>query len=534
MENSGCAIGKSKSALNKLRARYASDYSVPIEHTLYGVIGPFCSNDCQDITNKTYRDEIGWNGLAISGGSTSPALGTTVDQDADYPNLARTATPESHLASGARAIYENFDFKRVAILADDSLWGSGSGHAFETELVENLPGSDILSAGQPWALLALAEWDAALNSGAPAQVEALALAVLQGLESVDAKIVFLAVQPRIQREIFRYSFTTGMIKGTGFSWFIAWISEGILSEPDGSPCPDCLRGAEGAIGMIEGAAEASAGQLFLEKYWTLHSSRDNCAVQNDDWEAAYQFDPSVKTAFCDSDGDPTTVGGYTLNAVDAVMAYAAAMTAVLKEDPTAVNNADKLYAEMKKMYAADSIDNVHFSASESKLKLDAFGDKLGNFKVANLQINHGDLGARARGRDRRKVVLEAASAEFKIVGEFSTDATVGLYLYPKAPGTCEQHGGGPVIIFPGGGCEAPLDAEAETAFPPEAIGGIVATVVLLIVGLVVMKWHNNKKIGVLKAELHKLSKSLVGVRHVKRDFAGPSGGRSVMRHSVVR
>ena len=141
-------------------------------------------------------------------------------------------------------------------------------------------------------------------------MDALAVALLEGLNSVGAKIIYVAMQTRVQREIFRYSFRKKILYGTGFSWFTAWVSEGILSETDNSPCSDCLRGAEGLIGLVEGAASKSPGQTLLEPLWNKHSSRANCAVENGDWHTSYKYDPDAENVFCDSDGDPETLGGY--------------------------------------------------------------------------------------------------------------------------------------------------------------------------------------------------------------------------------
>ena len=529
MADSKCAVGKAKAALDQMRTEFASDYNMEKEDTLYAVIGPFCSDDVADITNATYRAEIGWNGVTISGGSTSPALGTTEAQDAAHPYLARTATPETHVANGLVAIMQQYSWTKVAVVSDDSLWGSGAAQAFREGVLETIPNSEILVVSE----IVLSAWDAALATPGPnAALEVLATAMLQTLEDAGAKIIYLAANSRIMREIFRYIYRTKITYGAGFVWFTAWVSEGTLTESDGGPCADCLHGAEGVLGLLEGAKSRSPGQdKVAVPYWRKHSSIENCVVPenwearyNNEWEAKYAFDHDVENAFCDSDDDETTLGGYALNAVDAVMAYAQAMTEHLEVNPDDVNNPDVLYAKMKAMFVSG---NQYFSSSESTLLLDEYGDKLGNFRVANLQINHGTLGgdSRVRGRGRRAVLLDATSAEFVVVGEYSTDPAQGLSLNEPAEGSCLTADGEPVALFPGGDCVAPPDVDPPVGFPKAATVAIVVIVVLVIVGFAVLRWHHGKQVGNLKAELQKLSKSLVGVRHVKMDFAGVGGGR---------
>jgi len=77
-----------------------------------------------------------------------------------------------------------------------------------------------------------------------------------------------------------------------------------------------------------------------------------------------------------------------------------------------------------------------------------------------------------------------------------------------------------VIVFPGGNCATPFDADPKGSFPKGAIAGIAAVAAFMILGLAYQRSVHSKHVGKLKDELKKLSKSLVGVRHVTMNFGG--------------
>ena len=200
MENSGCAEGLAQDALKKTRKRFHDDTPGSEEKdSLYGIIGPFCSDDVKDVSGRGFRNLIDWQGVVISAGSTAPELGTTDENDREYPNMARIAIPETHLSNGLRSIVANNEWKKVAVISDDSLWGRGAAASFIKTMKADVLGAEILNDGNT-ELVNLDEWDAADQ----AAVEAKATAILEDLERLDAKIIYIAVQTRISREIFRY------------------------------------------------------------------------------------------------------------------------------------------------------------------------------------------------------------------------------------------------------------------------------------------------------------------------------------------
>ena len=85
-------------------------------------IGPGCSGDVEALTNKERRAQEGDNAVVISGSSTAPSL----RDDEKYPSLVRFSTPESKAGAGFAKICELYNWKRVGIIHDDTLWASAA------------------------------------------------------------------------------------------------------------------------------------------------------------------------------------------------------------------------------------------------------------------------------------------------------------------------------------------------------------------------------------------------------------------------
>ena len=94
------------------------------------VIGPACSNDVADLTNAEWRASDGSRAVVVSPQSTAPSL---ADKSA-YPNLARTSGTDVHMARAFAKLCEAFGWDRVALLHDDSVWGSGGAAAVKTSV----------------------------------------------------------------------------------------------------------------------------------------------------------------------------------------------------------------------------------------------------------------------------------------------------------------------------------------------------------------------------------------------------------------
>ena len=94
------------------------------------VIGPACSNDVAALTNAEWRASDGSRAVVVSPQSTAPTL---ADKSA-YPNLARTTGTDVHMVDAFAKLCEAFGWDRVALLHDDSVWGSGGAAEVKTRV----------------------------------------------------------------------------------------------------------------------------------------------------------------------------------------------------------------------------------------------------------------------------------------------------------------------------------------------------------------------------------------------------------------
>ena len=102
-----------------------------LEESLPGftaVIGPACSDDVADVAEAEWRTLTGSRAVVISPMSTAPKLGN----ETAYPNLARTVGTDEHRARAFVELCVTYGWDRVALLHDDSIWGSGGAAAFKT------------------------------------------------------------------------------------------------------------------------------------------------------------------------------------------------------------------------------------------------------------------------------------------------------------------------------------------------------------------------------------------------------------------
>ena len=121
MQSVGCVQERARARWRELEA------SLP---RFTAVIGPACSDDVADLTNAEWRASDGSRAVVVSPQSTAPTL---ADMSA-YPNLARTCGTDVHMARAFAKLCEAFAWDRVALLHDDSVWGSGGAAAVKTSV----------------------------------------------------------------------------------------------------------------------------------------------------------------------------------------------------------------------------------------------------------------------------------------------------------------------------------------------------------------------------------------------------------------
>jgi hypothetical protein len=127
-----CSSGTARGA-HDVMAEDAS--KMGLEHMFVATIGPGCSDDVRDVTEKAWRSEStnNRNNLVISGSSTASRLS---DEDL-YPNLARMSTPETSIGEGFAYLCKKYGWNRVAILHDSSTWGTDSAAKFEMAMLKD-------------------------------------------------------------------------------------------------------------------------------------------------------------------------------------------------------------------------------------------------------------------------------------------------------------------------------------------------------------------------------------------------------------
>ena len=229
----GCVQGLVERALVELRGAPNLLSLSESDSSNLPAIGPSCSNDVAAVTSAQSRASSGWNGVVISPSSTAPVL----TDGEEYPNLVRMSTNEIMIGAGLANLVEHYQWRRVAVLHDDSLWGRGSAGAFMSSFLAGSESAELINCpnGGRSESRQLAEGDeiCAVPEGETRgtqfslnEVEAgdnddttycreCIVSLLQGLHDKGARIIVLATQPRIAGQIFHLVHETGLLYGKG-------------------------------------------------------------------------------------------------------------------------------------------------------------------------------------------------------------------------------------------------------------------------------------------------------------------------------
>ena len=229
----GCVQGLVERALVELRGAPNLLSLSESDSSNLPAIGPSCSNDVAAVTSAQSRASSGWNGVVISPSSTAPVL----TDGEEYPNLVRMSTNEIMIGAGLANLVEHYQWRRVAVLHDDSLWGRGSAGAFMSSFLAGSESAELINCpnGGRSESRQLAEGDeiCAVPEGETRgtqfslnEVQAgdnddttycreCIVSLLQGLHDKGARIIVLATQPRIAGQIFHLVHETGLLYGKG-------------------------------------------------------------------------------------------------------------------------------------------------------------------------------------------------------------------------------------------------------------------------------------------------------------------------------
>ena len=120
MSSVGCVEGRAQAGWRRLQE------SLP---GFTAVIGPSCSNDVAAVAGAEWRASNGSRAVVISPVSTAHVLG----DEAAYPNVARSLPNDEHMSHAIVEVFASLGWDRVAIVHDDSVWGTGAAASFQTK-----------------------------------------------------------------------------------------------------------------------------------------------------------------------------------------------------------------------------------------------------------------------------------------------------------------------------------------------------------------------------------------------------------------
>ena len=385
------------------RAMWEADSTLP---NMVGIVGPRCSSDVKaasewmSANNKSFA--------IISPASTAPQLADEIL----YPNIARLAASEKVITKGAQQLMNKYGWRRIGILADESVWATGTIAAFIKHLKDNIPGVEITN-----------EDDMTFAHGKIVNKTLDPQTLLKRLDALNTKIVFIATQPYIQREIFETVYQKKLLYGKGFAWINAWPSDNAFYNNDSSVNEDAVKGAQGSIAFIEGVYESNATRNYVKQWADNSNSKDAC-------DLATPFNQAGP--YCDADGDPTSFPDRGANGVDCVLAFA--MVIEKLTDQGHAINASSIYQGLLAMGS--------FDGTSGSVTLDqSSGDRISGLEIQNLMVEMKELPVDANiaytARARRGVKLNAVVARYKYVGDFDpriTPSVIELFTNITFPG----------------------------------------------------------------------------------------------------
>ena len=327
----GCAEHKTQESLESLR--------VPDKFpNLTAIIGPTCSTDLELIARRDSRAaEGGFQGVIISHASTAPALG----DELEYPKVARTTPSEVTIARAMVQTIRRHNWTSITVLNDDTVWGNASRDELIKEFKEKVPNAVVINEAD--TTFSLDAFDDGNLTGGDL---VLRLAAPQP-DKPAAKIIFLAVSPRVQDAIFAYSRKSDLLHGKGYAWLVSWVYEAELNI-------DALLGSEGLVGVATGSAKEAKKEsitMQYDKLWELHSSAAGCgsriglvdaAIDHNDGslgvESHHQHQRHSSTTIAGSRttalgycNGPQYLPAYSASLINAVLIFAKALDKVYKQ-----------------------------------------------------------------------------------------------------------------------------------------------------------------------------------------------------------
>ena len=245
----GCVEGRAQSGWMELQE------SLP---GFTAVIGPDCSNDVAEVAGLAWRNSTGNRAVVISPSSTAPILG----DEMLYPNLARAISTDEHVAHALVKLCGTLGWDRVALLHEDSVWGSGGAKAFQDSWLAT-HGEELRGRLVSFSL-------AAFRNGS------MHVRDLVSRIDASARVIVVIIQPDVQRALYAYVYDHKILYGPGFAFFSFWPTEDAFLNDDGSTNISAVQGAEGLLGLLP--ATRVGGSTVAERMVELWrgASSTNC------------------------------------------------------------------------------------------------------------------------------------------------------------------------------------------------------------------------------------------------------------------
>ena len=370
------------------------------------VIGPTCSSDVQAALKWMVPRNL--STTIITPESTAAPL---ADEQL-YPNLARYTASENSLTRGAVELMLHYKWKRVGILADNSVWAKSTKDVFIATLKAKIP--DVIITNEDSMTFS----HFSIRDGTLKPSELLAR-----LDNTSTKICLLITQDDVQRDIFAAVWQTKLLYGRGFAWITAWATHTAFYNKDGTVNVDAVRGAEGSLGFGEGVDFSGSVSTTYTRTWAANSNAGACSQP---------YHPDGP--FCDGDGDPSTYLDRSAHGCDAVIGFAKAVSSLIGNDHKI--NASSIYRELLAMKPFDGVSGKNVTLDPVS------GDRINGLWLQNMQVQQ------QHQRQRRLIPLQAVEAKFNKVGEFDPR------LVPLR-GVQFDHGS--KVMFPGATEDIPSD-----------------------------------------------------------------------------
>ena len=468
---------------------------------------PPCSGDTGTISHKDRMIQpSGYDGIVLSGGSTAPGL----TDGKEYPLLARLATNENDALA---PIIAKYGWMKIAILNDDTIWGTGS-YDYFSRLFKETSGKDaeILNEDSNTHLRVV---DMAAFDADP---DGHAVTLLASLKAVDARVIVLIVQQRVQRAIYAAIARTNPFDGKRIALLTTWISVSSMINDDKTPNADAMIGSEGLIGISPGSflppPSNSEQARYLER-WDADSSSEGCITDRYSGSAAKESTRQLPErdwmhhsqtfagkrarllGYCDADGLPP-LPDFSANIADAVIVLARALDNVLKRtDANAARTSPaEVFAEIQNLKIFQGITGGVKLKSGSE-------DLAGKLTVVNRRLCTNAQCVAVAGADssrrkrQRRSVITQRGVDVP-VAEYDSAANELLTLYAPNRSSkvfstfnCRKAAAGDVCLveFPGGGTEPPLDSEPQTHSSVGLVVTLTTLLVLVVFASIGRLWH---------------------------------------------